>query len=39
MSMRKSQGLEADNVILINGKNALFGFPNRISDDPVLQWC
>ncbi|QAY66366.1 UvrD-helicase domain-containing protein [Paenibacillus protaetiae] len=38
MSAHKSKGLEADNVILINGRNALLGFPNRISDDPVLQW-
>lgn len=38
MSTHKSKGLEADHVILINGRNALLGFPNRISDDPVLGW-
>ncbi|NOU83900.1 AAA family ATPase [Paenibacillus sp. LMG 31459] len=38
MSVHKSKGLEADNVILINGKNATLGFPNRITDDPILQW-
>lgn len=38
MSTHKSKGLEADQVILINAKNNLLGFPNRISDDPVLSW-
>lgn len=38
MSTHKSKGLEADQVVLINAKNSLLGFPNRISDDPVLAW-
>ncbi|GIP52924.1 UvrD-helicase domain-containing protein [Paenibacillus vini] len=38
MSTHKSKGLEADHVILINAKNSLLGFPNRIADDPVLSW-
>ncbi|WP_025680639.1 UvrD-helicase domain-containing protein [Paenibacillus massiliensis] len=38
MSTHKSKGLEADHVILINAKNSLLGFPNRISDDPVMAW-
>ncbi|MDK8193476.1 UvrD-helicase domain-containing protein [Paenibacillus sp. UMB7766-LJ446] len=38
MSAHKSKGLEAHNVIVINGRNAVLGFPNRMSDDPVLQW-
>ncbi|WP_342551902.1 3'-5' exonuclease [Paenibacillus sp. FSL R7-0652] len=38
MSAHKSKGLEAQNVIVINGRNAVLGFPNRMSDDPVLQW-
>lgn len=38
MTTHKSKGLEADHVILINAKNDLLGFPNRISDDPVLSW-
>lgn len=33
----KSKGLEADNVIIINAANKLLGFPNKISDDPVLS--
>ena len=36
-TVHKSKGLEADNVIIINFKNALLGFPNKISDDPVLE--
>ncbi|WP_160848606.1 UvrD-helicase domain-containing protein [Pontibacillus yanchengensis] len=37
LTVHKSKGLEADNVIIINGKNDLLGFPNRISDDPLLS--
>ena len=37
MTTHKSKGLEADNVIVINLENKLLGFPNKISDDPVLS--
>lgn len=33
----KSKGLEAENVIVVNMRNHLIGFPNKISDDPVLS--
>jgi DNA helicase-4 len=33
----RSKGLEADNVIIVNASNSLLGFPNRISDDPILS--
>lgn len=33
----RSKGLEADNVIMINLENKLVGFPNKISDDPILK--
>ena len=36
-TVHKSKGLEADNVVIINFKNALLGFPNKISDDPLLE--
>lgn len=36
MTAHKSKGLESDNVIVINLRNNLVGFPNKISDDPVL---
>lgn len=32
-----AKGLEADYVILINMENRLLGFPNKISDDPLLK--
>jgi len=37
MTVHKAKGLEADYVILLNFKNTLLGFPNRIVDDPVLS--
>ena len=37
MSVHKSKGLEADNVILLNFQNSTLGFPNKISDDPILE--
>lgn len=37
LTVHKSKGLEADNVILLNFRNATLGFPNKISDDPILE--
>lgn len=37
LTVHKSKGLEADNVIIINLENKLVGFPNKISDDPILS--
>ncbi len=37
MTVHKSKGLEADNVILLNFTNDILGFPNRIADDKVLD--
>lgn len=37
LSVHKSKGLEADNVILLNFKNDKLGFPNQIADDRVLD--
>ena len=37
LSVHKSKGLEADNVILLNFKNDKLGFPNQIQDDKVLN--
>lgn len=33
----KSKGLEADNVIILNFNNTKLGFPNKISDDCILE--
>ena len=37
-TVHQSKGLECDNVILINLKNWTEGFPNKIVDDPVLNF-
>ncbi|MBR5167603.1 MAG: UvrD-helicase domain-containing protein [Salinivirgaceae bacterium] len=37
LSVHKSKGLEADNVIILNFKNDKLGFPNQIADDDVLN--
>lgn len=38
MTVHKSKGLEAENVIVINMENNLSGFPNKIVDDPILSF-
>lgn len=38
MSIHKSKGLEADEVIIINNKNSVTGFPNQITNDSVLGY-
>lgn len=38
LSVHKSKGLEADNVVLLNFKNDKLGFPNQIADDKVLNY-
>jgi len=37
ITVHKSKGLEADNVIVLNLKNHLLGFPNKMADDPMLS--
>ena len=37
ITVHKSKGLEADNVILLNLKNDLLGFPNKIEGDPMMS--
>ena len=37
LTVHRSKGLEADNVILLNFQNATLGFPNKIADDPLLE--
>lgn len=38
LTVHRSKGLEANNVIIINAINSLVGFPNQISDDPILSY-
>ena len=37
LTVHKSKGIEADNVIILNLKNHLLGFPNKMTDDPILS--
>ena len=38
LTVHRSKGLEADQVILLNAADRVLGFPNRVSDDPLLSW-
>ncbi len=37
MTVHKSKGLQADNVIVIGLVNSRYGFPNMVADDPILE--
>ena len=37
MTAHASKGLGRDNVIIINGKDDVLGFPSKIEDDPVMK--
>ncbi len=38
LTAHRSKGLEATNVIIINTRNAITGFPNQMADDDVLSY-
>ena len=38
MTVHKSKGLEAENVIIINLENAITGFPNKIKNSEYLKY-
>lgn len=38
MSVHGAKGLEADNVILINCNEGIYGFPSLVEDDPILGY-
>lgn len=33
-----SKGLGYDNVIIVNARNEIYGFPSKIDDDPVMKY-
>ena len=37
LTVHGSKGLEAENVIVLNLRNHLLGFPNKMTDDPILS--
>ncbi len=38
LTAHRSKGLGYDNVIIINARNEIYGFPSKIDDDPVLHY-
>ena len=38
MTVHRAKGLGFDNVIIINARNELYGFPSQIQEDPVLKY-
>lgn len=38
MTVHRSKGLGFDNVIIINARNDVYGFPSKIQDDPVMKY-
>lgn len=38
LTVHRSKGIEADNVIILNLSNHLLGFPNKMTDDPILSF-
>ena len=37
LTIHRAKGLESDNVIILNLFNSIAGFPNQMTDDPVLD--
>ena len=37
LTAHSSKGLSADNVVIVNAKDATYGFPSKVDDDPVLN--
>lgn len=37
MTAHSSKGLSAENVIIINAKDNVYGFPSKVEDDPILK--
>lgn len=38
LTAHSSKGLGYDNVIIINARNELYGFPAKVDDDPVMKY-
>ena len=38
MTVHRAKGLGYDNVIIINARNEVYGFPSLVQDDPVLKY-
>ena len=38
MTVHRAKGLGYDNVIIINARNEVYGFPSKVQEDPVLKY-
>ena len=38
MTVHRAKGLGYDNVIIINARNEVYGFPSQVEEDPVLKY-
>ncbi len=38
LTVHRAKGLGYDNVIIINARNEVYGFPSQVQDDPVLKY-
>lgn len=38
MTVHRAKGLGYDNVIIINARDEIYGFPSKIQDDPVMKF-
>ncbi len=38
LTAHSSKGLGYDNVIIVNARNELYGFPAKVDDDPVMKY-
>ncbi len=38
MTVHRAKGLGYDNVIIINARNEVYGFPSQVQEDPILKF-
>ena len=38
MTVHRAKGLGYDNVIIVNARNEVYGFPSQVQEDPVLKY-
>ena len=38
LTVHRAKGLGYDNVIIINARNEMYGFPSKVQEDPVLKF-
>ena len=38
LTAHSSKGLGYDNVIIVNARNEIYGFPSKVDNDPVMQY-